>query len=585
MPTDHTSFDGTLSDIIRHGALVADKYRIDRVIGVGGMGVVVQAFHLHFDERVAIKFLLPQLVDSAEARLRFEREARAAFKIKSEHVARVIDVGTIKALAVPYMVMEYLDGVDMADVLAAQTRLSIDDAIDYIMQAAEAVGEAHTLGIVHRDLKPENLFLTYRSDGTACIKVLDFGLSKLQASATSGKRERALTSTTQPMGTPQYMSPEQWMSAKDVGPATDIWALGVMLYEFCTGLQPFQKDRLPQLCSMVLQGEPESMRALNAGVPPALEGIVRCCLAKRPEDRYRNVAELALDLHRVAPERVRVSARRIAGVFRRVGIDPGESPPPSGAGMPAPLRAAGPRTPFGPPATLPTAPAPAFEWPAQRADSATLVMAEPAALDGKSTLPMAESAVSSESGRFPAVPAGHAGSSGRYPAHADEPSTASGEYRAVMPPMTVPSPPPYAAELEQGDRTRRAVTAQSWQHVLEKPPGASSSGKRLLVIVAAAAGICTLVALIASLGGGEGERAPGSVGEDALVAPTDAAEEPAAEEPPPPPSATASASASAPEPAASLSARARPPGRRAPVVRPKASPPPPPSPTSIFDRR
>jgi serine/threonine-protein kinase len=228
MSSAEMGFEDSLADIVSPGDVIGGKYRVDRVIGTGGMGVVVEAFHLHFEERVAIKFLVPQMGANEEALARFEREARAAFKIKSEHVARVIDVGKLNG-KVPYMVMEFLEGTDLGVMLTDRRAFPIEDAVEYVLQAIEAVAEAHTLQIVHRDLKPENLFLTKRADGTPCIKVLDFGLSKALTPEPNEQRPRALTGTAQVMGTPQYMSPEQWMSARDVGAATDQWALGVIL--------------------------------------------------------------------------------------------------------------------------------------------------------------------------------------------------------------------------------------------------------------------------------------------------------------------------------------------------------------------
>jgi len=617
MGMDEKSFDGTLSDIVQPGELVADKYRIERVMGIGGMGVVVQAFHLHFEERVAIKLLHPHLIESDEARARFEREARAAFKIKSEHVARVIDVGALAKARVPYMVMEYLEGTDMADILAERTRLPIEDSIDFIMQTAEAVGEAHTLGIVHRDLKPENLFLTLRSDGTTCIKVLDFGLSKLHTPASPRKRERTLTSTRQPMGTPQYMSPEQWMSAKDVGPSTDIWALGVMLYEFVTGAQPFNRDQLPQLCTMVLQGEPVPMSAIVSDTPETLESVVGRCLRKRPEDRYANIAQLAAELHRIAPRRVRVSAKRIAGVFRRAGIDPGDVPPPS---TDAPEVFPEP-TPY-PPPRLDGEPRPSrgktydsdthvMPDRADRSDdggdpkqqellpelSSTLVMGESASAE-TTPLPFKPTGASA-SGRYPAVPMGKAGESGRFPAVLPDQSGASGEYRAAL--TSAPGEGPTFDGLAASDRHRRAVTAQSWQHVLGEPVGRSSN-KRIAVIVATAGILCVIVAAVAILGSGSDSIAP-SVGTSTLPTALPAAEgdheiggdtEPAST-----PSSAPNASA-APAGSDATKARTAPkatprsapapgprprtaPRPRQPVV--KSAPPPSPQPSSIFDER
>src|SRR4051812_29611172 len=209
---------------VREGDVLAGKYRVDKILGAGGMGVVVAAHHVQLDERVAIKFLLPEALGNAEAVARFAREARAAVKIKSEHVARVIDVGTLETGA-PYMVMEYLEGGDLSQVLASRGPLPVEEAVEYVLQACEAIAHAHALGIVHRDLKPANLFLIRRPDGTNAIKVLDFGISKVMPGK-SASSDNAMTRTRTVMGSPLYMSPEQMASTRDVDGRTDLWALG-----------------------------------------------------------------------------------------------------------------------------------------------------------------------------------------------------------------------------------------------------------------------------------------------------------------------------------------------------------------------
>src|SRR5688572_14671551 len=170
----------------REGDILAGKFRIERVLGVGGMGMVVSAMHLQLEERVAIKFLLPEALANPEAVTRFGREARAAVKIKSEHVARVTDVGALPETGAPYMVMELLRGKDLGAALREHGALPVALAVEYVLQACEALAEAHAIGIVHRDLKPANLFLTARADGSPCVKVLDFGISKIAAQSGSG---------------------------------------------------------------------------------------------------------------------------------------------------------------------------------------------------------------------------------------------------------------------------------------------------------------------------------------------------------------------------------------------------------------
>ncbi len=318
---------------VEEGQILAGKYRVDRILGQGGMGVVVAARHIQLDEVVAIKFLLPEVLENAEAVERFSREARASIKIKSEHVVRVMDVGTMDG-GIPYMVMEYLKGGDLSALLQSRGGpLTVPEAAEYLLQACEAIADAHVLGIVHRDLKPANLFLTQRSDGTPCVKVLDFGISKI----TGPNSGLQMTKTSTVMGSPLYMSPEQMASSKDVDARSDIWSLGAILYELLTNTQPFLADTLPQVCAMILQNDPPSIRAGRPDVPEALEQVAFKCLAKRREDRYQSVAELAVALADFAPRHARASAERVCRVLSVAGVNlsntalPPSSAPPANA--------------------------------------------------------------------------------------------------------------------------------------------------------------------------------------------------------------------------------------------------------------
>src|SRR6266852_3372831 len=286
---------------VREGEILAGKYRVEKVLGVGGMGVVVAATHIQLEERVAIKFLIKEALGSGEAVARFAREARAAVKIKSEHVARVIDVGTLETGA-PYMVMEYLDGGDLSQVLASRGPLPVEEAVEYVLQACEAIAHAHVLGIVHRDLKPANLFLIRRPDGTNAVKVLDFGISKVMPGKGSSS-DNAMTRTRAVMGSPLYMSPEQMTSTRDVDGRTDIWALGVILYELLAGQPPFSADTMPQLCGLILSGATPSIRTIRGNIPAGLDAVLRRCLEKDPVKRYPNMAEFANALGDFAPRR------------------------------------------------------------------------------------------------------------------------------------------------------------------------------------------------------------------------------------------------------------------------------------------
>jgi len=302
---------------VREGDVLAGKYRVERVLGVGGMGVVVAAHHIQLDEKVALKFLLPEGLGNAEAVARFAREARAAAKIKSEHVARVSDVGTLPSGA-PYMVMEYLDGGDLAAWIQQRGALPIDQAVEFVLHACIAVADAHSLGIVHRDLKPANLFCVRRSDGQLSIKVLDFGISKM--TDTSGMAPGSITRTSALMGSPLYMSPEQMRASKDVDAQTDIWALGVILFELMTGRPAFIADSVTELAIKVTNDPAPAIRSFRPDVPIALEAIVFKCLEKDRRQRYRNVAELALALLPFAPKRAKGSVERISGIIHAAGL-------------------------------------------------------------------------------------------------------------------------------------------------------------------------------------------------------------------------------------------------------------------------
>jgi serine/threonine-protein kinase len=294
------------------------KYRIERVLGMGGMGVVVAATHVTLEERVAIKFLLPHALTNGEAVARFLREARAAVRIKSEHVARVTDVGQLENGA-PYMIMEYLDGADLGTIGQHRGALAIEDGVEFVLQACEAIAEAHAAGIVHRDLKPSNLFLVTRADGTPSVKVLDFGISKVTGMSSSGA-DLGMTKTTAVMGSPLYMSPEQMASSRDVDARTDIWALGAILYELLTGTVPFQADTLTQLCVLILQYPAPALRNLRPDAPEGLQQVIVRCLEKDRNHRYATVAEFAHALAPFAPRRARLSIERVSRVIEGAGL-------------------------------------------------------------------------------------------------------------------------------------------------------------------------------------------------------------------------------------------------------------------------
>ncbi len=303
---------------VQQGDTLAGKYRVDRILGVGGMGAVVAAHHIQLDEKVAIKFLLPEMLSNADAVGRFAREARAAVKIKSEHVARVTDVGTLDNGA-PYMVMEFLEGGDLSAWLQQRGPLPVEQAVEFVLQACEAIAEAHGLGIVHRDLKPANLFCIRRPDGQLSIKVLDFGISKVTGVAGSGG-DMSMTKTATVMGSPHYMSPEQMESSRDVDARTDIWALGVILYELLSGKVPFGGASLPEVCMAIALKSPPPLHNFRPDAPANIEQSILKCLEKDRQKRYRNVAELAHALVEFGPKRARASVERISGVLQAAGL-------------------------------------------------------------------------------------------------------------------------------------------------------------------------------------------------------------------------------------------------------------------------
>jgi len=294
----------------REGDIIADKYRVERVLGVGGMGVVLAATHIELGERRAIKLMHASGSDDAEYVTRFLREARALARLRGEHIARVHDVGRLGD-GVPYMVIEYLEGTDLACVLEARTRLSVQEAVLFLLQVCEALAEAHVAGIVHRDLKPQNLFLTRAPDGSPHVKVIDFGIAKTTATdATQQKGPGSPTKTGAWMGSPLYMSPEQIQSARDVDPRSDIWALGAILYEFVTGKQVWPGTELMEIFYQVTMTAPIVPSTIVPNLPPGLDAVILRCLEKDRNRRYANVAELAEALAVFAVDEAKSYARR-----------------------------------------------------------------------------------------------------------------------------------------------------------------------------------------------------------------------------------------------------------------------------------
>jgi eukaryotic-like serine/threonine-protein kinase len=303
--------------VLDPGTVLAGKFRIERVLGRGGMAVVVEAWHLTLRQRVALKFLT-SVKDSATLE-RFIREARAVVRLQSDHVVKVYDVATTED-GHPFIVMEALDGKDLGAVLEERSSgLAVADAVDHVLQAIDAIAEAHALGIIHRDLKPSNLFVARRADGEELVKVLDFGISKLEPGL-EGMKDKALTNTAAVVGSPLYMSPEQIRSAKKVDARTDIWSLGVILYELLMRVPPFEGETVGEVLSNAITATPAPMRTLRPDVPPDLEQAILRCLAKDRNERWSNVSDLAKQL---APHGSRRSHRALA---RALSIVPPSDP-------------------------------------------------------------------------------------------------------------------------------------------------------------------------------------------------------------------------------------------------------------------
>jgi eukaryotic-like serine/threonine-protein kinase len=286
--------------MVESGTILGGKYRVESLLGKGGMGIVVHAHHLQLDQPVAIKLLRPDAHNNNNLMQRFLREAQAAVKLRSEHNTRVFDVGTLDD-GTPYMVMEYLEGMDLGHLLRTHGPLMPAIAVNLVLQACAALTEAHTLGIVHRDIKPSNLFLTRGTDGVPLLKVIDFGIAKAQIAAENSDMTRSHAI----MGTPSYMSPEQVRSSKHVDLRADIWALGVVLYELVSGRRPFQADNLPAL-SWLLATEP-MMPLDDVVLPKGLVPVIARCLEKDPVARFQSMAELAAALGPYADSSIRAT--------------------------------------------------------------------------------------------------------------------------------------------------------------------------------------------------------------------------------------------------------------------------------------
>jgi eukaryotic-like serine/threonine-protein kinase len=271
------------------GDLVQGRYRVGAELGRGGMGVVLAARDVMLERDVALKVVLPGLMRSGEVVERFSNEARSLAKLQSPHVVKVHDFGFIAApetsAGLPYMALELLRGEDLYSVATERGELSPSQVVSYVLQACAGLAEAHAHGIIHRDLKPENLFLAIEPDGSECLKVLDFGIARSQS--------RRVLTVGHGVGSPGYMSPEQIQGHGHVDARSDIWALGVVMYELLAQRAAFPGDNAQSVCLQVLTLPVEPLASLRPSLPPALIYIVERCMAAAPQDRFQDVAELA----------------------------------------------------------------------------------------------------------------------------------------------------------------------------------------------------------------------------------------------------------------------------------------------------
>jgi eukaryotic-like serine/threonine-protein kinase len=318
---------------VRRGRLINGRYRVEDVLGHGGMGMVMSARDLRRDVPVALK--LPHRVHGRDA-ARLVAEARAVERLTSPHVTRLYDAGTFDddGVEVPFLALEYVDGVDLATWLRAKGRIAPSDAAAIVLQACDAIGEAHALGLVHRDVKPANLMLTASPDGELVVKVLDFGIARPAGERHRGGDEHGLTSTGDLVGSPSYMAPEQLRPSDAVDARSDVWALGVVLFEAVVGRPPFEAAGLPELCLHILLDEPPP---LPNDCPTATAEVIRRCLDKLPDARFQSARELAEALQPIAAPAPTMCAEELelAALENAAGEDGVSVDAPADRGAPA----------------------------------------------------------------------------------------------------------------------------------------------------------------------------------------------------------------------------------------------------------
>jgi serine/threonine-protein kinase len=277
------------------GQILADRYRVVRLVGEGGMGQVFEAQHVNINKRFAVKLLRPEIVSNAEAVQRFRQEAWSASSIGHENIIEIEDFATLPSGAV-YLAMEFLVGESLAERMREETALGFAEALDIVLQVASGLGAAHDKGIVHRDMKPENIFLAQKH-GRAIVKILDFGIAKV--SGADGNK--SLTRTGTIFGTPHYMSPEQALG-KPLDHRADIYSVGVIMYELFTGRVPFEAESFMGILTKHITSTPKPPREMapERDIPPEMEAVILRAMAKEPDERYQSMGELLQALATIA---------------------------------------------------------------------------------------------------------------------------------------------------------------------------------------------------------------------------------------------------------------------------------------------
>jgi serine/threonine-protein kinase len=314
------------------GQVIGGKYRIEHALGEGGMGSVVCALDRDSQSKVALKVLREDAAALANARGRFLREIRAVRALASRHVAKVLDAGALED-GRPYIVMEYLQGQDLNALAKARGKLPWDEVAEYVIQACDAIGEAHAAGIVHRDLKPANLFLVDSPEDKPFVKVLDFGVSKVEREGGDDGEagsDSVITNVTDMLGSPGYMAPEQLLSAKDADARSDVYSLGVIMYKLITGQPPVVAKSFHEHVDKIVKGDIAKPSTVVSAIPEGLEAVIMRCLEKKPQNRFQSVADLVRAL---APFSLQVepsSLERIA-LMKRATPDRDSAPVSAGA--------------------------------------------------------------------------------------------------------------------------------------------------------------------------------------------------------------------------------------------------------------